>query len=421
MKKNIFFISLTISLITTSLVVAQTKEMCLSRLGGKVWVVDWASNEIILRFNFPKPPPIGDENVLYFVVEKKNYDNKLSTSIDTTNSSTWYGIDSGMGWHAVKNQAMFFVNQKKIYGLLPSGDLVSKINNYNNIEACLIIKINEGVMAKNGGVGWVGNDFATGIKFDSQGYIMKNNNPYNNIVDTEFVDGVFDFYFIHEYHISKAKNSLNVDQKFIAGEVEGSRIRVNTYKETYVNPIAPNGLRIGRYHPPIANEYSYLLYPSAKQFCLERDYGNYSIQAASIYKSGAFGWWENGSWRGSGGSPFVQLDRLKCFSPTQIDNSLFNNSFLMIQAVDLKSNILSSYPNPFNPQTNIQYFVNIAGPVRVEVFDVLGRSVRLLTQGEYEVGSHQIQFDGSGLPSGSYYVKFVSVEGSHTIKINLLK
>ena len=46
-------------------------------------------------------------------------------------------------------------------------------------------------------------------------------------------------------------------------------------------------------------------------------------------------------------------------------------------------------PNPFNPQTNVQYSLSAAGAVRLSVFDNAGRLVRTLVEGERAVGVHE--------------------------------
>ncbi|RMH58906.1 MAG: T9SS C-terminal target domain-containing protein [Bacteroidetes bacterium] len=62
----------------------------------------------------------------------------------------------------------------------------------------------------------------------------------------------------------------------------------------------------------------------------------------------------------------------------------------------------ASYPNPFNPQTTIRYAVREAGPVRLEVFDALGRRVAVLVDEVKPVGWHQATFEAGSLASGVY-------------------
>ena len=68
---------------------------------------------------------------------------------------------------------------------------------------------------------------------------------------------------------------------------------------------------------------------------------------------------------------------------------------------------VSNYPNPFNPTTQITYTLPASAarePVRLEVFDVAGRLVRVLVDGLQEPGTHQVTWDGAdaaGVPVAS--------------------
>ncbi|MFT5143101.1 MAG: hypothetical protein ACI80V_003093 [Rhodothermales bacterium] len=69
-----------------------------------------------------------------------------------------------------------------------------------------------------------------------------------------------------------------------------------------------------------------------------------------------------------------------------------------------------NYPNPFNPVTSIPYALPVSGQVRVEVFDVMGRSVAALVSGIREAGYHTALWDASGAPSGVYLYR-IQAEG----------
>lgn len=64
-----------------------------------------------------------------------------------------------------------------------------------------------------------------------------------------------------------------------------------------------------------------------------------------------------------------------------------------------------AYPNPFNPNTVIPFKLSESGKVKIEVFDVTGRMVSVLTNQVYNAGSHSVQFNASNLASGIYMVK----------------
>lgn len=69
-----------------------------------------------------------------------------------------------------------------------------------------------------------------------------------------------------------------------------------------------------------------------------------------------------------------------------------------------------NYPNPFNPTTEIRFDVTRPGPVRLTVYDLLGRAVRTLVDGFRTSGPHAVVWDGrndAGEPaaSGIYFYR----------------
>ena len=62
-----------------------------------------------------------------------------------------------------------------------------------------------------------------------------------------------------------------------------------------------------------------------------------------------------------------------------------------------------NYPNPFNPSTTIAFELDGAQPIRLTVFDVMGREVAVLADGMQPAGVFQVQFDASRLASGTYF------------------
>ena len=80
-----------------------------------------------------------------------------------------------------------------------------------------------------------------------------------------------------------------------------------------------------------------------------------------------------------------------------------------------------NYPNPFNPSTDLEFGVAKYGRVTLRVFDVLGRQVAELVNGERSPGTYSATFDGSKLPSGLYMYSITTPEGTSTRKMMLLK
>ncbi|MFZ4622482.1 MAG: T9SS type A sorting domain-containing protein, partial [Bacteroidota bacterium] len=77
------------------------------------------------------------------------------------------------------------------------------------------------------------------------------------------------------------------------------------------------------------------------------------------------------------------------------------------------------YPNPFNPSAVVEFNLPQIAFVTVTVSDILGRTVRTIVQREFDAGSHRIQFDGSSLTSGIYFVS-MNANGHSFVKRALL-
>jgi hypothetical protein len=73
-----------------------------------------------------------------------------------------------------------------------------------------------------------------------------------------------------------------------------------------------------------------------------------------------------------------------------------------------------NFPNPFAGPTTIAFFLHEPSHVRIEIFDMLGRSARVLLDERRPSGRHEVAFDGGGLPSGVYLYRVTSERGSET-------
>jgi hypothetical protein len=77
----------------------------------------------------------------------------------------------------------------------------------------------------------------------------------------------------------------------------------------------------------------------------------------------------------------------------------------------------SVYPNPFNPTTSIPFHLKEASKVKISVYDILGRQIKVLTNQQYLSGSYSLSFDGNGLASGIYFVQ-AEITTSGTLRRN---
>ncbi|MCX6641152.1 MAG: T9SS type A sorting domain-containing protein [bacterium] len=83
--------------------------------------------------------------------------------------------------------------------------------------------------------------------------------------------------------------------------------------------------------------------------------------------------------------------------------------------------LLGAFPNPFNPTTTIRFTLPQAAHVVLEVFDIHSRVAGVQHVEPLQSGAHEIQFDGSGLPSGVYLYRLTTGENTASGKMVLLK
>jgi hypothetical protein len=72
--------------------------------------------------------------------------------------------------------------------------------------------------------------------------------------------------------------------------------------------------------------------------------------------------------------------------------------------------LAQNFPNPFNPKTVIRCQLPVARRVNLVVYDLLGREVATLLDGEMEAGKYDVRFDGETLASGMYVYRLTAGE-----------
>jgi uncharacterized lipoprotein YddW (UPF0748 family) len=80
-----------------------------------------------------------------------------------------------------------------------------------------------------------------------------------------------------------------------------------------------------------------------------------------------------------------------------------------------------NYPNPFNPLTTIRFAIPEAGPVKLMVYDLLGREVVVLVDEVLAPGFYTARFNGSTLSSGVYFYRLIASGYIETKKMQLIK
>lgn len=90
---------------------------------------------------------------------------------------------------------------------------------------------------------------------------------------------------------------------------------------------------------------------------------------------------------------------------------------IAVQEFRLKQN----YPNPFNPSTRIKYAIGSRQYASLKVYDVLGNEVATLVSEFKEPGTYEIEFDATGLSSGTYFYRLESGSFVKTKKMILIR
>ena len=80
-----------------------------------------------------------------------------------------------------------------------------------------------------------------------------------------------------------------------------------------------------------------------------------------------------------------------------------------------------NYPNPFNPTTVFNFQLPVDSWVTLGVYDGLGRVVAMLVNREIPTGSHSVQWDATGVPSGVYFYRLKTNVFAETRKLVFMK
>ncbi len=93
------------------------------------------------------------------------------------------------------------------------------------------------------------------------------------------------------------------------------------------------------------------------------------------------------------------------------DTVLRQDSLLTVQA----------YPNPFNPTTTIAFTLPETEHVVLTVYSITGQEIETLVDEKLNRGSHTVNFNANGLPSGVYFYRIIAGPNVTTEKVLLLR
>ncbi|MBI5022161.1 MAG: T9SS type A sorting domain-containing protein [Ignavibacteriales bacterium] len=119
----------------------------------------------------------------------------------------------------------------------------------------------------------------------------------------------------------------------------------------------------------------------------------------------------------------VKAKNQRCWSQFSDVNS-FNVAYLGIEdKFDIPKEFMlaQNHPNPFNPNTKIQFDLPFETYIKLKVFNILGEEVATLIEGKQNAGYKNVEFNAARLTSGVYFYRLETPYFSQTKKLILLK
>ncbi|MCF7918699.1 MAG: T9SS type A sorting domain-containing protein [Candidatus Cloacimonetes bacterium] len=95
--------------------------------------------------------------------------------------------------------------------------------------------------------------------------------------------------------------------------------------------------------------------------------------------------------------------------------------YTFTEKVPAMTGLNAVYPNPFNPQTTIEYQLAKSGKVNIMAFNIKGQKVAVLVDEVQNAGKQAFIWDATGMNSGIYLIRLTSDSSSETCKVVLLK
>ena len=107
--------------------------------------------------------------------------------------------------------------------------------------------------------------------------------------------------------------------------------------------------------------------------------------------------------------------------PKWEDNKIFTLGSFGIIDIPQEVTLMSAYPNPFNPSTNIEFSIPIDMDVSISIYDMKGQQVDKLLDRKLTSGFHMVTWEANDFASGVYFIRLNTNEITTTQKLMLIK
>lgn len=361
--------------------------------------------------------------------------------VSTDNGVTW--ANSTLEWTGLSAVMSLAVKGSYIYAGTYEDDLFISSNNGLNWSH-VVLNLSAGVFA----LGTSGNNVVAYTNGTGPGWLSTNNGANWSVTGTGVLEIVNDF--------------LSIDGKFYAGTRKGLGVSTND-GVTWTLP-ANNGTPI---YPDGRKPMSGLLYRNGVLFanvidkiCYSSDFGenwtqtnitlsNFSTSYSMVYyggriyaalyglsdtSKGVINTSNNGAnWsfmtQGFGTTPSVRklMINSEYLLAGAYTGGVYRMPLSILTGVSNENetaknfSLKQNFPNPFNPETKINFTINKKEFISLKVYDAMGKLAATLANNEMNAGSYSFNFNAVNLPSGVYFYKLESRNFSETKKMLLLK
>jgi hypothetical protein len=100
---------------------------------------------------------------------------------------------------------------------------------------------------------------------------------------------------------------------------------------------------------------------------------------------------------------------------------VFDDAYDSPRGVPASHVLISSYPNPVNGVVTIQLTLPMESAGKLTLFDTLGREVNVWSRERWNAGTNSVEFETSGLATGTYVASFAGEKGHAVQKIVVVK
>jgi hypothetical protein len=118
---------------------------------------------------------------------------------------------------------------------------------------------------------------------------------------------------------------------------------------------------------------------------------------------------------------FAQIVELQLFNTgQQVAIGQSSNSY-NLAVLPETTQLFNAYPNPFNPQTTIEYNLMDDSNISIRLFNLQGREIDKLVESYQLAGFHHVVWDANRFSSGTYFIVMRAGQFKQTTKVILLK